>query len=64
MTKAELKQAVDNFYKNASVKDQKWIYNYFTDHDEFPVITDEYRLPARPLVSGEGVWGTGEEVPF
>ena len=41
MTKKELKSAVNTMLKKATLKDQKWIYCYFSDMDEWPVITDE-----------------------
>ena len=43
MTKAELKTAVNDMMKKASVRDQKWIYCYFSEMDEFPLITDEVK---------------------
>ena len=43
MTKAELKTAVQDMTKKASVKDQKWIYCYFNEMDEFPLVTDEVK---------------------
>ena len=64
MTKKELKAAVTAFVEKANLKDQKWLYCYFTGMDNWPLLTDEVRLSKRPLVSGEGVYDTGEEVPF
>ena len=61
MTKKELKLAVDAFLKKATIKDQKWLYCYFSEMDEWPIITDEYK---GPLVSGQGTWNGGEEAPF
>ena len=61
MTKKELRIAVDAFVKKANVKDQKWLYCYFTEMEEWPLITDEVK---EPLVSGQGAWTGGEEVPF
>tara|TARA_R110000751_G_scaffold289447_1_gene395685 strand:+ start:423 stop:596 length:174 start_codon:yes stop_codon:yes gene_type:complete len=43
MTKVELKTAVNDMMKKASVKDQKWIYCYFNEMDEFPLVTDEVK---------------------
>jgi hypothetical protein len=43
MTKMELKTAVNDMMKKASVKDQKWIYCYFNEMDEFPLVTDEVK---------------------
>ena len=48
MTKAELANKVNEYMDKAKVKDHKWIYNYFTGHDEFPIITDEHKLRAVP----------------
>lgn len=41
MTKAELKDAVNIHLKSASLKDMKWLFCYFSEFDEFPIITDE-----------------------
>ena len=57
MTVEELNQQVESYMKNASVADKKWVWNYFNDHDSFPIVTDEH------LVSGHS-WAGGEEVPF
>lgn len=43
MTKLELKTAVTDMMKKASVRDQKWIYCYFNEMDEFPLVTDEVK---------------------
>ena len=47
MTTDELNSHVDEYMNRATTPDKKWIYNYFTGHDEFPIITDEHILPGR-----------------
>ena len=59
MTKAELADKVSQFMKKAKVKDHKWIYNYFTGHDEFPIVTDEHKLQGVP---GEGTAEMGHHL--
>ena len=41
ITKKELTDKVNQFMKKAKLKDKKWVYNYFTGHDEWPIVTDE-----------------------
>jgi hypothetical protein len=41
MTKSELNDKITEQMKKAKLADKKWIYNYFTGHDEWPIITDE-----------------------
>jgi len=48
----------------ASIADKKWIWNYFQEHDKFPVLLDEMDEKPRPVVSGEGTWNGGQECPF
>ena len=43
MTKKELKEAVTASLQNVTLKDQKWLYCYFNDMDEWPLITDEVK---------------------
>lgn len=45
MTTAELQEKVDQHMKKAKNADLKWVYCYFTGHDEFPVLTDEVPAP-------------------
>jgi len=45
MTKEELKQEVNKNLKKATLKDQKWLYCYFNEMDEWPLITDEVPEP-------------------
>ena len=61
MTKKELRVAVEGFLKKATVKDQKWLYCYFNEMDEWPIITDEYKGPLAPV---QDVWAGNEEVPL
>ena len=58
MTTDELNSHVDDYMKRATTPDKKWIYNYFTGHDEFPIITDEHKEVAGHTRAG------GEEVPL
>ena len=44
MNKKELKTAVDAFVSKATLADQKWLYCYFTELDEWPLITDEVKI--------------------
>ena len=53
MTKKELNVAVNGFLKKATLKDQKWLYCYFSELDEWPIITDEYK---GPLVPSQNAW--------
>ena len=54
MTTDELNSHVDDYMKRATTPDKKWIYNYFTGHDEFPIITDEHvRHRRRPATEVE-----------
>tara|TARA_B100000686_G_scaffold303425_1_gene340227 strand:+ start:424 stop:645 length:222 start_codon:yes stop_codon:yes gene_type:complete len=68
MNTKQLEEAVTERLKGASCADLKWIYNYFSQHDEWPVITDEVPVVAKePMptyVPGEGTWQGGEECPF
>tara|TARA_Y100000310_G_scaffold280433_1_gene300164 strand:+ start:453 stop:635 length:183 start_codon:yes stop_codon:yes gene_type:complete len=50
MTKKELKAAVQAALQKATLKDQKWLYCYFNDMDEWPLITDEVPAAARMQV--------------
>ena len=45
MTKEELKQEVNKNLRKATLKDQKWLYCYFNEMDEWPLITDEVPEP-------------------
>ena len=49
MTTDELNSHVDDYMKRATTPDKKWIYNYFTGHDEFPIITDEHVHPRHKI---------------
>lgn len=42
MTQEELIEDCQKHLKKATVKDYKWFYNYFNDHDKFPIVTDEH----------------------
>jgi hypothetical protein len=64
ITKKELNDKINEKLQKLTLKDKKWLYCYFYDFDEWPLVVDERPLEARPLVSGEGVWAGGEEVPF
>ena len=66
MTTKELEEAVTGRMKGASTADLKWVYNYFSQHDEWPIITDEVPIeePMPTYVPGQGTWQGGEECPF
>ena len=69
MTTKELKEAVVQSMAGASLKDMKWIYNYYSGHDEWPIISDEVKVPkykqaAEDSLPGEGIWAGEEECPF
>jgi hypothetical protein len=62
MTKKELDQKVQVFMKTAKLSDKKWIYNYFTGHDEWPIITDEVKIKRTKSID---IWdATTEECPL
>mgnify|MGYP003657128453 CR=1 FL=1 len=46
MTKKELKTAVTASLQKVTLKDQKWLYCYFNEMDEWPLITDEVKVAA------------------
>jgi len=48
MTKKELDDKVTQLMNKAKLVDKKWIYNYFTGHDEWPIITDEVKTTVKP----------------
>jgi hypothetical protein len=48
MTKKELSDKVAELMKKAKLKDKKWIYNYFSGHDDWPIITDEVKPTVKP----------------
>jgi len=64
MTREQLANSVDNMMKSASTADKKWVWNYFQEHDKFPIILDEADEVSRSLASGEGTWSGEEECPF
>ena len=43
ITVKELKEAVVEHMKKAKTSDLKWIYCYFNEFEEFPIVTDEYK---------------------
>ena len=45
MTQDELISECQERLKEARIIDYKWIYNYFKDHDKFPLVTDEHIVP-------------------
>ena len=64
MPRKQLTESVDNMMSKASIADKKWIWNYFQEHDKFPVLLDEMDEKPRHVASGEGTWNGGEECPF
>jgi hypothetical protein len=48
MTKKELSDKVTALMTKAKLVDKKWIYNYFTGHDEWPIVTDEVKKTKKP----------------
>ena len=50
MTKKELTLKVNDFLKNATLKDKKWLFCYFSEFDEWPLVTDE---TPEPVVSDQ-----------
>lgn len=66
MTKKELKTAVDAFVEKAKLADQKWLYCYFTELEDWPLITDEIKIKEvkqEPVAAGYN-WDGGEKCPF
>ena len=53
MTTEELKEAVRQSMTGASLADLKWVYTYFSGHDEWPIITDEVHVPKYKLATYE-----------
>jgi len=47
MTEEELKDEVTGFMKKAKLYDLKWIHNYFSDYEEWPIVTDEVKLKVK-----------------
>jgi hypothetical protein len=64
MTTEELKEAVVQSMAGASLADMKWVYNYFSGHDEWPIITDEVKVPKYKMVTNEVTAPVEEECPF
>ena len=54
MTKKELRDKVKEQFKTAKLVDYKWLYNYFSEHEKWPVITDEVKVPVETGTPGEG----------
>jgi len=44
ITKKELLESVNEKLKDVKVKDLKWLYNYFHDFEEWPIVTDEHSV--------------------
>ena len=53
MTKKELDDKVAALVEKAKLKDKKWIYNYFSGHDEWPLITDEKKIVKQLDMEGD-----------
>ena len=49
ITRKELTDKVNEFMTKAKLKDKKWVYNYFTGHDEWPIVTDEVRKKVKEV---------------
>mgnify|MGYP000140975761 FL=1 len=68
LTKQEMVAAVKQKVETASIAEYRWMYSYLHKLEEWPLLTDyqveQDSLDDRPLASGEGTWGTGEECPF
>lgn len=41
LTTGELEEQIGNFLGTSTLTDKKWIYNYFSGHEKWPIITDE-----------------------
>tara|TARA_Y100000310_G_C20504068_1_gene725509 strand:- start:299 stop:526 length:228 start_codon:yes stop_codon:yes gene_type:complete len=41
ITRAELDEQLKSLLATAKLADKKWIWNYFQDHDRWPIVTDE-----------------------
>jgi hypothetical protein len=53
ITKKELLECVNEKLKDIKVKDLKWLYNYFHDFEEWPIVVDEH--PNQPRRDASGV---------
>jgi len=47
ITTKELNEKVQEFLSAATVADKKWLYCYFSEFDEFPIVTDEIKTRKR-----------------
>ena len=45
MTKKELTVKINEYLQKATLKDKKWLFCYFSEFDEWPLITDEVPEP-------------------
>lgn len=71
VTRQELNDFIAEKLDTMDDYDRKWIYNYFSEFDCWPLLIDGEQLK-KPLkeddelefVSGQGVWNGGEECPF
>ena len=43
ITKKELEDDVNAYMEKAKLYDLKWIHNYFSDYEEWPIVTDEFK---------------------
>jgi len=41
LTEAELDNEVRIYLEDMNLKDKKWIWNYFQEHDKWPLVLDE-----------------------
>ena len=54
MTREQLDEQLESFLATAELADKKWIWNYFQDHDNWPIIVDELPPEVKHGVPGEG----------
>ena len=41
LSNKELTNELNKYLRSASLKDKKWLWNYFQEHDRWPIVTDE-----------------------
>ena len=39
----ELTDELNKYLSSANLQDKKWLWNYFQDHDRWPLVNDEIR---------------------
>ena len=51
LTRTELDDAIRTSLSKASLYDRKWIWNYFSGHEDWPIVVDEKGGTEEPLLS-------------